>query len=446
MVAPLATVTPATAAQGATSDYNAYIANYGKDNVSVVHNRDVVRTISVGVHPTGVAATPNREKVYVTNNGSNNVSVIHTEKGSVDTIDGFSNPGSVAVSPNPNVARAYVANHGTNTVSVIDTNNDKVIGDPIPCDGTIDGLAVSPDGLRVFVTITDKNNKGWVKEFDTENPTQGYTVPVGSNPKNVAFTSGGDQAYVTADGEVDVIDSFTHKVSAIIPLSHNPTGIAMDNSGHAWVTLAESQQVMGIDIPSHKVVSTQRVGDATNNIASPPPNDPDQFMLATSSKSNDARYVGPSCKAEGYCAYIEGLHDPRGVAFADPFTPAPPSQLRGDYRVVNNSNYDAQVLDFGSDGVIGGGPWRTQRKDDEILRPNQGFHDWAPSELPDGKENDAWALYGVMNGTGQAWVEVKMHVNSDGSGTADCVVTNAPVQCKVEQTPYKSFLIVISDT
>ena len=59
-------------------------------------------------------------------------------------------PFGVAVTPDG--SKVYVTNVRDNTVSVIDTTTNTVIGFPIPVGGNPVGAAVTPDGSRVYVT------------------------------------------------------------------------------------------------------------------------------------------------------------------------------------------------------------------------------------------------------------------------------------------------------
>jgi YVTN family beta-propeller protein len=58
----------------------AYITNEGSNSVSVIDTATnmEVKTILVGMEPTGVAVSPYGNFVYVTNSGSGSVSVIDT--------------------------------------------------------------------------------------------------------------------------------------------------------------------------------------------------------------------------------------------------------------------------------------------------------------------------------------------------------------------------------
>ena len=62
-----------------------YVANFTDGTVSVIDGQTdlVIKTITVGTDPMGVAVNSNNNRIYVANKSSNNVSVID---GSTDTV------------------------------------------------------------------------------------------------------------------------------------------------------------------------------------------------------------------------------------------------------------------------------------------------------------------------------------------------------------------------
>jgi YVTN family beta-propeller protein len=106
----------------------------------------VSATIPVGIHPLGVAVSPDGSKVYVANNPG-------TSTGTVSVIDAATNTvsatvpvgfGPVGVAVKPDGSKVYVANELANTVSVIDTATNNVIA-TIP-------VGNSPDAFGVFIS------------------------------------------------------------------------------------------------------------------------------------------------------------------------------------------------------------------------------------------------------------------------------------------------------
>jgi YVTN family beta-propeller protein len=153
--------------------YVVYFSQHRLGLVSVVNisERIVQKTIPVGYDPYGIAITPDGTQVYVINQGINStyarnatVFVIDTATNQVKKIipiaDGYF-PTGVAVSPDGE--RVYVKNTGlSSTVTVIETVDNSVIKEsilvsPVGSDPESDPesygrVAVSTDGTWVYVT------------------------------------------------------------------------------------------------------------------------------------------------------------------------------------------------------------------------------------------------------------------------------------------------------
>ena len=64
-------------------------------------------------------------------------------------------PDGIAVTPDG--SRVYVANRGTNNVTVIDTGADSVLAD-VSVGAAPHGVSVTPDGTKVYVANMENNN------------------------------------------------------------------------------------------------------------------------------------------------------------------------------------------------------------------------------------------------------------------------------------------------
>jgi YVTN family beta-propeller protein len=101
--------------------------------------------------------------------------------------------------------RVYVTNSvggpGGNSVSVIDAGTNTLVA-TIPVGRAPNGIAVTPDGTRVYVAnegvLGDPSDT--VSVIDTATNTVVETVTVGLSPKAVAVTPDGSLAYVTRTG------------------------------------------------------------------------------------------------------------------------------------------------------------------------------------------------------------------------------------------------------
>src|SRR5262245_28478983 len=82
---------------------------------------------------------------------------------------------------------AYITNASSFTVSVIDTATNAVVGSPIPVGNFPLGVAVMPDGSKVYVTNLGDNTVSVIAA--AANTVS--TIPVGFNPVGVAVTPDG---------------------------------------------------------------------------------------------------------------------------------------------------------------------------------------------------------------------------------------------------------------
>jgi len=219
----------------------AFVAIRGNDSVSVIDtaaNTIVGDPILVGSHPWGVAVTPLGEHVYITNIRDNTVSVINVATNSTvaDPIAVGSGPYAIAIVADGD--RAYVTNKWDQTVTVIDTATNMVIEPPISVGGQPEGIAITPDGGRAYVA---NSADGTVSVIDcATNSVVGDPITVGSAPNGVAITPDGARVYVTNSGNdsVSVIDSATGTVIGDpIVVGSTPWNVTITpDGGHGFVT------------------------------------------------------------------------------------------------------------------------------------------------------------------------------------------------------------------
>ncbi len=299
----------------------AYVTNSISDNVSVIDTatNTVAATINVGDSPTAVAVSPNGARAYVTNLGSDDVSVIDTATNTVlTTIGAGGAPTGVAVTPNG--ARAYVANSQSGDVSVIDTATNTLLttievgpstspfavatspdgsriyvsltsGGEGASVAVIDtatntvsatigfgpafGLAVTPDGSQLYVATTDTTDLNAVTVVNTATNTVSATIDTGANtaPFGVAVTPDGNRVYVSLSGSagtgaVAVIDTATNAISTTINVGEVPLGVAVTPDGsHVYVANNDSGTVSVIDTATNTVSATIGVGGGPAGVA-----------------------------------------------------------------------------------------------------------------------------------------------------------------------------------
>lgn len=206
--------------------------------------------------------------VYVTDFfGGNSVMVIDAATNAVvATITVGTLPAGVAVSPDG--TRVYVSNAVDNTVSVIATATNSVIATiPVGVDPT--PLAVSPDGTRVYVGDEVSND---VAVINTGTNTVLTFVPVGLQPVSIAVTPDGTRAFVSNinSSTVSVISTATNMLSSTFSLT-TPASIAITKDGsRAYVVSESANQVLVVDTSSDAILAIVPVGNSPGGLALTP--------------------------------------------------------------------------------------------------------------------------------------------------------------------------------
>jgi serine/threonine-protein kinase len=176
-------------------------------------------------------------------------------------------PEGVAVSPDGR--RVYITNVDTRVVSVIDIGAGTVTASIR--NGGARGVAVSPDGRRAYGV--NHGSPGTVSVIDTDSGTIAATIPVGNAPEGVAVSPDGRRAYITnvLSDTVSVIDTMKSTVTATIPVGSAPYGVAVSPDGrHAYITNVDANTVSVIDTSSSTVTTTIPVGAYPDGVAVSP--------------------------------------------------------------------------------------------------------------------------------------------------------------------------------
>jgi YVTN family beta-propeller protein len=261
-----------------------YVANSGdydvKDgnSVSVIDTATnlVVATVidEQSVVPWDIAISPDGDFAYVTNRDSNTVTriVTATDRAGIP-IGGFKDPIDLAVSPDN--ALLYVTNYASKTVSVVDLAGEKPqkqirVGGLIPSRliGPT-GLAISPDGQRVYVAMTSWIDPA-VKVIDTATNKVVASISVRRdfNLTEVAVSPDATRVYVIGERGLTVIDTAANKVTATIPLFY-ASGLAISPDGtRVYATSYDGVSV--IDTATNGVIATIATTTVPNMVAISP--------------------------------------------------------------------------------------------------------------------------------------------------------------------------------
>jgi YVTN family beta-propeller protein len=229
-----------------------YVTNRGSDNVAVIDAKGdppaVITHFGVGYAPVGVAVSPDGDYVYIVDSEGNSEPEAECKDPNGKALCGWlralatvdtkadwmlplgKKPLGVAVSPDGK--NVYVTNSGDGTVygtvSVFDTSSIdtsppvEVIDSPVDVGFVPIGVAVSPDGNRIFVANRGSSIGGpSISIIETADDVAEYVViPVEHNdmdtPVGVSVTPDGAEVYVAdRGGSVFIIQTADYQVTSV---------------------------------------------------------------------------------------------------------------------------------------------------------------------------------------------------------------------------------------
>lgn len=255
----------------------AYVTNYTSNSVTPIDlSTDTPgKPIPVGVGPAGIAIAPDGKMAYVTDDGSSaslgdTVTPINLETGKPGapiTVGG--GPQGIAITPDGSTA--YVADAGAivagqrgaigRTVTVIDLKTGRTLT-PITVGNGPTGVAISPDGSRVFVTNLDSES---VSSISTASKTASPPVGVEGAPIAVAIAAGAawvvdDPSNSYAGDNVTPISLATGRAGTPIGVGKGAQDIAVAPGGKtAWVTCLSADTLVPVGLVSRRAGTAVRV-------------------------------------------------------------------------------------------------------------------------------------------------------------------------------------------
>jgi YVTN family beta-propeller protein len=204
----------------------AYVASSSTHTVTVLDTFDnsIVDTISVGMYPFEVAVSPDGSHVYVRNSN-------------------FTDPDSI---------------------SVIQTSTNTVIKTISIPTGAVSGLGMSPDGARLYISLSDLDS---VLEVDTAtNTLVGGSIAVGDEPSDLVVAPDGKYVYVANNNSnsISVIQVSTRSVVATVTGAglFGPAYLRVTPDGSKLVVLGYFGWVALVDTTTRSVVDSMYLGPA----------------------------------------------------------------------------------------------------------------------------------------------------------------------------------------
>jgi YVTN family beta-propeller protein len=211
-----------------------YVANEVSKTVSVISTaaNSVVKTIPVALSGANdVALNPSGTHLLVGGCLSSVLSVINTVTNLIEKTIPVPYGCSGAIAFLHGGTHAYVQN-GSSLLRVNTVTNavDTVLSGLPSCSAS--SLAITPDGTRAYLASPGHSNCGvanTVRVFDTATHTLTGTITVGNGPVGIAITPNGERVYVTNtySNSVSIIRTSDNVVIGTIGVGTAPQGIAL---------------------------------------------------------------------------------------------------------------------------------------------------------------------------------------------------------------------------
>lgn len=228
--------------------------------------------ITVGYRPQALVVSPDGTRLYVSGIGLNAnrytaaITVINTATNSVIGGPIFVGPVSSSafgIAITPDGGRLYVTDFDNGTIAAVNTAT-RTVGSPISLGRWAWGVVVSPDGKFAYATSTNATpgSPGKVSIINTATNTVVGTIPVGASARGIALNADGTRAYVSnyGDGTVTVINLTTNSiVGNPISVGMKPVGVAVSPDGSiVYVTRFADQTplLVAINTVTNTVIGT----------------------------------------------------------------------------------------------------------------------------------------------------------------------------------------------
>lgn len=226
----------------------------------------VIRSVSVGDGPWGVAVDQDDDTVYVSNQGENSISVIDGRSGSlVGTVGVGQAPVGVSVDQDDDTV--YVANSGAGNISVVDGRSLALTDDTVAVGANPLGIDVDQTDDTIYVS---DNGSTTVSIIDAKSGTR-TTLSLGDQPFGVVLDQSDDTLYVTDfnDDRVSIVAGEPKLVARTVGVGTSPLGIAVDQDDDTvYVTNYFSGTVSVLDGRSSQLTDdTMDVGTGPKGIA-----------------------------------------------------------------------------------------------------------------------------------------------------------------------------------
>jgi YVTN family beta-propeller protein len=218
----------------------AFVSNFNSNEVTIIQDDQVKRTVHVGEAPWAVLADEEAGLAYVANSQSGNISIVNPETDTpAGTIDGLAEPRGLALYGRT----LLVAEANANRVRAFDLETKTFTGEAAVGQRP-QGLAVDTAANELWVTNVDDAT---VSVISLKTMAVIETIAVGLSPVQVAVNSTRQRAY-TADSFADtvtVIDSGGRRVLNAFTGVQRPWDVeASSASGYIYVANSATSEII----------------------------------------------------------------------------------------------------------------------------------------------------------------------------------------------------------
>ncbi len=283
--------------------YRVYACNQNSDLVSVIDGDFKIVSGLINVDfLLDIADKPHMVKVK---NGFLYVTLISAGKFLKFRISDFSKQGEVSgitkagmIQITPDGTKAYISRSSTSdpvfsTIAVVDINSMSMIKEILlPAPGVPHGIALSPDGSRLYIanltldriSIVDAVNDEFIEDI---------VLSQGTEPMQTTMSPDGNFLYVSArgTGSLLVINTMTNNVIAEVSLGGGPMHISVTSDGNKiYIPLMFENSVAVVEKNGTSWTKTKEITHPGFNLMHGSDITPDDKYLYVSSRNNDGAF------------------------------------------------------------------------------------------------------------------------------------------------------------
>lgn len=249
-----------------------FVANSDGGSVSMIDTATgaVIAETDIAGAPVDVASSPDGSRVYAVAKNSSMVWVLDARTGGIVrsvTVDGLTSSGLTGVAVSADGGTLHVSSDEARVALVRLQGDSWAHIGVCSTRGPQSSIAAGPG--YGYVTFRDAG----VVESIWNCFTGRVTFPVGAQPEGLAVTPDGARVYVANSGDdsVSVIDVASGRVLAPISVGARPVGVAVTSDGSAaYVVNSGDDSVSVIDTASGVVVEVVGVGASPSRVAVAP--------------------------------------------------------------------------------------------------------------------------------------------------------------------------------